>query len=88
MPGTSRVGDSFTPRWPLDEEFATHRIAFSREGCICQAAATLLGYGLPGGTGSALLNVGMNAPVVAEIRETIGLSPINAYITRPFDCES
>lgn len=25
MPGTSSVGDSFTPRWPLDEEFATHR---------------------------------------------------------------
>ena len=28
MPGTSSVGDSFTPRWPLDEEFATHTIVF------------------------------------------------------------
>lgn len=30
MPGASRVGGSFIPQWPLDEEFATHRSQLTR----------------------------------------------------------
>lgn len=50
-------------------------------GIVGAGLVAVWAYGLLGDTGRALLDVGMDAPVVAEIRETIGSSPINADIT-------
>lgn len=50
-------------------------------GIVGAGLVAVWAYGLLGDTGRALLDVGMDAPVVAEIRETIGACPIHADIT-------
>lgn len=50
-------------------------------GIVGAGLVAVWAYGLLGDTGRALLDAGMDAPVVAEIRETIGSSPIHADIT-------
>ena len=50
-------------------------------GIVGAGLVAVWAYGLLRDTGRALLDVGMDAPVVAEIREAIGSSPIHADIT-------